>query len=166
MKKNIIIILLALIIIIMGLYIFKLIRSDYIRIYYFNGESANFKYEKGLFVKSNNGKYIELSNFKLKNNLNIKSLTINIAFNESIWKVADYDVNSDGDFNNWFNSQKFLEYDKQIITFDKKDDKSSFSEYDTNFPYDFKVEVNYCTDKICTVEIMNNKSEEVNRKVK
>lgn len=163
MKKNIVIIVLSIIIVLLVLYIYKLVKGDSVRIYYFNGESDNFKYNKGIFVKSNNGKYIELSDFKLKKDLDIKSMTINIAFNESIWGIKGYDKESDKDVNSWLKDLKFYEYDKQYINL--KDNKSSFSEYDTNFPNDFKVEINYCTDKLCTVEIMNIKSEEVNRKV-
>ena len=125
------------------------------QIYSFKGESENFIFDNGTLVLSRDNKYINISDFDIKNDLKLKSVTINIAFNETLW-VADEYNDSSININEWFKRLKYIEYAKNDNLVSKKKKKDSFSKYKTNFPYDFKVEVNYCTiDDKCSVEILN-----------
>lgn len=142
-----------------------------IRIYSFKGESDNFVFNDGLIIISDDKKYIEISNFDVKNNLDVKSMSINIAFNESIWAVKDYKQTESESASEWLNKLRLTEYGniikKELIDSKKKYD--SFVKYDTNiFPNDFKVEVNYCTKDECTVELLDISSHElvVDNKIK
>lgn len=142
-----------------------------IRIYSFKGESDNFLFRDGLIVISDDKKYIEISNFDVKNNLDVKSMSLNIAFNESIWGVKDYKQTESESAREWLNKTKFTEYGKIITNdiIDSKKDYDSFIKYDTNiFPNDFKVEVNYCTNDECTVELLDIKADllEMDSKIK
>lgn len=129
-----------------------------IKIYSFKGESDNFSFRDGLIIISDDKKYIEISNFDVKNNLDVKTMSINIAFNESIWAVKDYQQKENESAREWLNKIKFTEYGKivknELIDTKKSDD--SFIKYDTIiFPNDFKVEINYCTKVDCTVELLD-----------
>ena len=125
------------------------------QIYSFKGESENFIFDNGTLVLSRDNKYINISDFDIKNDLKLKSVTINIAFNESLWIADEYEEGS-LNINDWFKNIKYSEYARNENLVLKKEDKDSFSKYKTNFPYDFKVEVNYCTiDDKCSVEILN-----------
>lgn len=131
-------------------------------IYSFNGESDNFKFNKGTLILSRDNKYIDITGFSVKQGIELKSATINIAFNESLWLADEYEDNS-VTINDWFNNLRYTEYTKKDDLLHKKDKPDSFSKYNTQFPYDFKVEVNYCTiDNKCSVEILNIKSEKLN----
>ena len=163
-KVNIIqIVLIFLIILILALILllpihFNKYKTSDIKIYSFNGESDNFLFRDGLLMISDDKKYIEISNFDVKNNLDVKSMSINIAFNESIWTVKDYQKKENESAREWLNKIKFNEYGKivenELIDAKKRDD--SFIKYDTIiFPNDFKVEINYCTKDECTVEILD-----------
>lgn len=124
-------------------------------IYSFIGESDNFRFDSGTLILSKDNKYINISSFDIKDDLKLKSATINIAFNETLW-VADEYNDSSININEWFKRLKYSEYAKNDNLVSKKEKKDSFSKYKTNFPYDFKVEVNYCTiDDKCSVEILN-----------
>ena len=137
-----------------------------ISIYSFSGSSENFQFNNGLVVLSRDNKYIELSDFKIKNKLNIKSMTINVAFNESIWAIKEYDSLEYENVNKWLKNVEFSEYDKEGFVFGNKDKSDSFSKYVTKFPYDFKVEINYCTQDDCNVEILDITTEKLNTKSK
>lgn len=133
-------------------------KTSDIKIYSFKGESDNFLFRDGLIIISDNKKYIEIANFDVKNNLDVKTMSINIAFNESIWTVKDYQQKENESVREWLNKIKFNEYGKvvenELIDTKKHDD--SFIKYDTIiFPNDFKVEINYCTKDECTVEILD-----------
>lgn len=130
-------------------------------IYNFKGESENFKFDIGTLIISKNNKYIDLSGFSIKDNIELKSATINIAFNERLWVADEYNDNSIS-INDWFKNIRYNEYTKRDDLLLNKDKADSFSKYKTNFPYDFKVEVNYCTtDDKCSVEILSIKSEKL-----
>lgn len=142
-----------------------------IRIYSFKGESDNFVFNDGLIIISDDKKYIEISNFDVKNNLDVTSMSINIAFNESIWAVKDYKQTESASASEWLNKLRLTEYGKIIKKelIDSKKKYDSFVKYDTNiFPNDFKVEVNYCTKDECTVELLDISSNElvVDNKIK
>lgn len=131
-------------------------------IYNFSGESENFKFDVGTLILSKNNKYIDLSGFDIKNDLKLKSATINIAFNEILWVADEYENNSVS-INDWFKKIRYREYTKNDDLLNKTDKPDSFSKYKTDFPYDFKVEVNYCTiDDTCNVEILSIKSQKLN----
>lgn len=156
----IIILLLIFIMIVLGdIILNRPVKISDINVFIFEGESDNFLFRDGIFIYSEDKKYIELSNFSVKDNLNIKSMTVNIAFNETIWGVKEYEYSKEESSREWLNKLKFNEY-SNIVSEEDKHDKSkkydSFTKYDeSNFPYDFKVEINYCTDVICTVEIID-----------
>lgn len=150
----------------LGVIIYNNIKNNYISIYSFNGESDTFKFNNGLVVFSDDNRYIELSGFKIKNNINIKSMTINVAFNESIWAIKEYDSTEGENLNQWLKHVEISEYNKDGFIFNNKYKSDSFSKYVTKFPYDFKVEINYCTDEDCNVEILDIKSEKLNTKNK
>lgn len=94
-------------------------------IYKFSGESENFKFDTGTFILSKNNKYIDLSGFDIKNELKLKSVTVNIAFNEILWVADEYDDNSIS-INDWFNSLKYSEYAKKDDLLHKKEKKILF----------------------------------------
>lgn len=138
-------------------------RYQEMEIYSFIGESDNFKFKNGLVVISRDNKFIELGKFEIKNKLKLKSATINIAFNENLWIVRDYDENEDVDVKDWFKDIDISEYVRKGNLLENKDNQDSFTKYETKFPNDFKVEINYCTiDDKCTVEILSIKSEKLN----
>lgn len=129
-----------------------------IKIYSFKGESDNFLFRDGLIIVSDDKKYIEIANFDVKNDLEVNNISINIAFNESIWAVKDYKKKENESAREWLNKIKFAEYGKIIRNelIDSKKNDDSFIKYDTLiFPNDFKVEVNYCTKVECTVELLD-----------
>ena len=158
----VILIILSVIILVIGGLFIKSIRYKNISIYSFTGSSENFQFNNGLVVLSRDNKYIELSDFKIKNRLDIKSMTINVAFNESIWAIKEYDSEEYDTVNKWLKTVEFSEYDKEGFVFENKDKSDSFSKYVTKFPYDFKVEINYCTQNDCNVEILDITSEKLN----
>ncbi len=131
-------------------------KNGELKIYNFKGESEHFLFRDGLVVISNDQKYIEIANFDVKDNFDVQSMSINIAFNESIWGVKDYRYADHGPAKEWLNQLKFTEYgqgDKSEII---KRDLDSFIKYDAKlFPNDFKVEINYCTKNECTVELLD-----------
>ena len=130
-------------------------------LYSFKGESDNFLFRDGLIIISDNKKYIEIANFDVKNNIDVKTMSINIAFNESIWAVKDYQQKENESVREWLNKIKFNEYGKIVENelIDTKKRYDSFIKYDTIiFPNDFKVEINYCTKDECTVEILDIES--------
>lgn len=138
-------------------------RYQEMEVYSFKGESENFKFKNGLIVMSRDNKFIDFGKFDIKNNLDIKSATINIAFNETIWTLADYSIEVDGDAKEWFKDLDFTEYVKKARLLENADKQNSFSKYDNKFPNDFKVEVNYCTTSdFCTVEILKINAEKMN----
>ena len=129
-------------------------------VYSFKGESDNFKFKNGLIIMSRDNKFIEFGNFDIKNNLDFKSATINIAFNEAVWQIADYNVEQDGDAKSWFKDIDFNEYVVKAGLLENADKQNSFSKYDNKFPNDFKVEINYCTqDDFCSMEILKIQAE-------
>ena len=115
-----------------------------INIYTFTGESDNFKFNNGLIVLAEDNKYIEISDFEFKNDINVKSMTINIAFNETLWSAKEYD-DDEITINKWFQKVSFDEYYKEDISLYNNQKSNSFAKYLNKFPYDFKVEINYCT---------------------
>ena len=138
-------------------------RYQEMEVYNFKGESENFKFKNGLIIMSRDNKFIDLEKFELKNNIDLKSATINIAFNETIWQLSDYNKEDDGDAKEWFKDLEFSEYVKKARLLENADKQNSFSKYDNKFPYDFKVEVNYCTTSdFCTVEILKISAEKMN----
>ena len=125
----------------------KNVTTNSTNIYKFSGDSDHFKFDNGIYVSGSN-KYIDISNFDIKDDTEYKSITINIAFNESIWKVAQY-KDEDKTSKEWLNNVSFNEYGEN-------DD--SFSKYKDTFPNDFKVEINYCTiNDECSIEILDIK---------
>ena len=142
----IILIILSVILFVIGFLYLESMKYKSISIYSFTGESDNFQFNNGLVVLSRDNKYIELSEFKIKNKLDIKSMTINVAFNESIWAIKEFDSQEDETVSKWLKNVEFSEYDKDGFMLEKKDKSDSFSKYVTKFPYDFKVEINYCTN--------------------
>lgn len=129
-------------------------------VYSFKGESDNFKFKNGLIIMSRDNKFIEFGNFDIKNNLDFKSATINIAFNEAVWQIADYNVEQDGDAKSWFKDIDFNEYVVKAGLLENADKQNSFSKYDNKFSNDFKVEINYCTqDDFCSMEILKIQAE-------
>ncbi len=166
-KVNIIqILLISLLILILTLILllpihFNNSKTSDIKIYSFKGESDNFLFRDGLIIISDNKKYIEIANFDVKNNIDVKTMSINIAFNESIWAVKDYQQKENESVREWLNKIKFNEYGKIVENelIDTKKRYDSFIKYDTIiFPNDFKVEINYCTKDECTVEILDIES--------
>lgn len=133
-----------------------------IKIYRFTASSDNYELKDGVLVISGDNRYISMSNFNLKNDLNIESMTINIAFNESIWAIKDYTPDSKITPKKWLNELNIYEYGRKSTILDSDMKEDSFIKYRASlFPYDFKIEINYCTDKLCTVEILNIDSEEI-----
>jgi transcriptional regulator with XRE-family HTH domain len=137
-------------------------RYQEMEVYNFKGESEHFKFKNGLIIMSRDNKFIDFGKFELKN-IELKSATINVAFNETIWTLADYNIEDDGDAKEWFKDLDFTEYVKKARLLENADKQNSFSKYDNKFPNDFKVEVNYCTiDDFCTVEILKINAEKMN----
>ena len=133
-------------------------------IYEFAGEGKNFIFDDGILVINDKTRYIEISDFKLKNNININKMVVNIAFNEKIWKIDE--INSCGfdECINWLNNLAFKEYTYNKVPLHKLEKKNSFISYKDSFPNDFKVEINYCTDKECTVDILDVRAKKINIK--
>lgn len=129
-------------------------------IYSFHGEGDIFSFDNGLLIISRDNRYIDISNFKVKDDVDIKSLTINIAFNESIWAVKDYD-DEDISLKQWLNNLRISEYGIKGELFGLKK-ADSFVKYNNIFPKDFKVEINYCTKDTCTVEILDIEASKLN----
>lgn len=165
-KYNKILLLIILIISVLGIFfgsiLVEKVKNNPISIYSFSGDSDNFKFTNGLVVFSNDNKYIEISGFKIKNNLDIKSMTINVAFNESIWAIKEYDSSEEESLAQWLKHLEISEYNKKGFILYNGDKSDSFSKYVTKFPYDFKVEINYCTATDCNVEILDIYSEKLN----
>ena len=137
-------------------------KNKNISIYKFTAQSENFKLRDGVLFILGEERYINISNFDVNNKLNIKSMTINIAFNESIWKVKDYEYNEELSPKDWLNQLEFSEYGRKLTILDGNAKEDSFMKYIyTLFPYDFKIEINYCTDELCTVEILKINSEKM-----
>jgi len=124
-------------------------------IYEFKGESNNFSFEDGILVMNDKTRYIELSDFNVKSNINLRKIVINIAFNEKIWKVDEINNCTKEECVNWLNNISYKEYTYNKAPLHKISKEDSFMEYKDDFPNDFKVEINYCTDKGCTVEILD-----------
>lgn len=122
-------------------------------VYKFSGKGDIFSFENGIVVFTENNKFINISGFKTNEDIDIKSLTINIAFNESIWAVKDYDSENIS-VKDWLSKVRFYEYGSKNHLFESKK-QDSFVKYDVNFPKDFKVEVNYCTKDECSVDILD-----------
>ena len=133
-------------------------------IYEFKGEGNNFKFEEGILVMNDKTRYIELSDFNVKTNLNLTKLVINIAFNESIWKVDEINSCTNIECRNWLNNISYKEYTYNKLPLHKKEKEDSFIEYKDKFPNDFKVEINYCTNEYCTVEILDVTAKKINIK--
>ena len=133
-------------------------------IYEFKGEGKNFIFEEGILVMNDKTRYIELSDFNVKTNLKLRKLVINIAFNESIWKVDEINSCTDLECKNWLNNISYKEYTYNKAPLHKLEKEDSFVEYKDNFPNDFKVEINYCTDEYCTVEILDVTAKKINIK--
>ena len=131
-------------------------------IYEFKGESKTFIFEEGILVMNDKTRYIELSDFNVKNNLNLRKLVINIAFNESIWKVDEINSCTNIECKNWLNNISYKEYTYNKAPLHKLEKEDSFVDYKDNFPNDFKVEINYCTDVECTVEILDVTAKKIN----
>ncbi len=131
-------------------------------IYKFNASSENFKVRDGILVILGDERYINISNFDLNKKMNIKSMTINIAFNESIWKVKDYEYDEELLPREWLNQLEFSEYKRKPNLLDGPSKEDSFMKYRYSlFPFDFKIEINYCTEELCTVEILKVNSEKM-----
>ena len=126
--------------------------------YAFTGESQNYKFERGYVLFSHDMDFIAISNFDLKNNLDIKSISINIAFNETIWASAEYKYNDYVSVDKWLNNLIISEVSQPILG-----EGDSFIRYDKiNFPYDMKIEINYCLkDNSCHIEIIDIKAQEL-----
>ena len=152
--KNILIVLLIVVSISLGYIYCQKNKRREINIYTFTGESDNFKFNNGLIVLSEDNKYIEISGFEPKGKIYIKSMTVNIAFNETIWAAKEYD-DDEISIRKWFEKLRFDEYYKEGVSFYNNQKSNSFATYLNKFPNDFKVEINYCTYDYCTVEILD-----------
>ncbi len=133
-------------------------------IYEFKGESNNFSFEDGILVMNDKTRYIELSDFNVKSNINLRKIVINIAFNEKIWKVDEINNCTKEECINWLNNISYKEYTYNKAPLHKSAKDDSFMEYKDDFPNDFKVEINYCTDKECTVEILDVSAKKIKLK--
>ena len=124
-------------------------------IYIFTGSSEHFKFDKGYVLLDQENKYMTMSEFNLDEDLDIKSIVINIAFNETLWKALEYEYDEEVSAEDWIKSINISDYGKK---------KDSFIKYkNTNFPDDFKVEVNYCLqNNTCHTELINIKAESLN----
>jgi transcriptional regulator with XRE-family HTH domain len=120
--------------------------------YAFTGESENFNFERGYALFSSDMDFIAISNFDLKKNLDIKSISINIAFNETIWASAEYKNNDFITAEKWLNNLIITEGSRPVLG--KAD---SFIKYDKlNFPDDMKIEINYCLkDNTCHIDVVD-----------
>lgn len=161
---NVLILILLILTLVFGSLFVHREKNEKIEIYKFSGESNNFKFDNGLIILSTNNRYIYLSGFEIKSGIEVKSATINIAFNETLW-VADEYNDEQTNVKDWFSNLNYSEYLKNYNLSEKTD--NSFYKYKTQFPKDFKVEVNYCTiNDDCTVEILSIESESLNVKSK
>ena len=133
-------------------------------IYEFKGKGNIFSFDDGILVLNDKTRYIELSDFKLNKDVNLKRLVVNIAFNEKIWKVSEINNCTNEECINWLNNLSYKEYTYNRLPLHKKEKDDSFVEYKDKFPNDFKVEINYCTDKECSVEILDVQSKKINIK--
>lgn len=131
------------------------ILKDNDRLYYFTGQSEHFNFDRGLVLLYNGKKYINMSNFIVDKNLDIKNMVINISFNERLWKSLEYHYNPKQNAQDWLKSITINEYGKK---------RDSFKRYkNKNFPDDFKIEINYCLQNDeCHTEIMETKSSVLN----
>ena len=120
--------------------------------YGFTGESEHFHFDRGLVLFSNDMDFIALSNFDLKDNLDIKSISINIAFNETIWASAEYKYNEYITADKWLNNLIISEVSHPVLG-----SSDSFVKYDkVQFPDDMKVEINYCLqDNTCHIDVVD-----------
>ncbi len=152
---NSIIILFVLIIIILSVKLNKnTVSKEDFKIYEFNATGEKFEVKKGFFVKHNDKKYIELSNFTLKKKMNIKTMNINVSYNDTVWAIKEYKYSKDGNLNSWLKKIELKEYAEP------RKGSDSFANYSFNsFPGNMKIEVNYClTDNECFIDILNIES--------
>lgn len=153
--SNSVIILLIFIIIILGLKMSKNIeiKEDF-NIYEFSAVGDKFAVEKGFFIKYDDKKYIELSGFTLKEKTDIKTMNINVSYNDTVWAIKEYKNSKDGNLNSWLKKIELKEYATP------RKGADSFANYEFNtFPGNMKIEVNYClTDNECSIDILNIES--------